>query len=245
MIRGIVLCLMSMVTTTQTWASEPSVLRIVTSEYPPFEYSEKGRITGKDTDTVRDVVIAMGFEPDIQLLPWIRAENQAQRGEADLIYSLTYSDQRNLHYYFTDPISEVRDVFFVHKDAGIQWQHLDDLVDLKIGVSASYSYAPVFMEWLELSGVRVTRVSHEQPELTSLKMLAYRRIDAFICERSVCDHLISQHSGLLPELTNLQALPKSVGEARPFRAAFSRLAPNAEALRDAFNQTLMELRSGS
>lgn len=216
-------------------------MQIVTSEYPPFEYSEDDRVVGTDTDLIRQVVKGMGYEPRIELLPWIRAEAKAMGGDATLVYSLTYSDARAVFYYFTDPINQVRDVFFAHRDSAIAWQTLDDLHDLRVGISASYSYAPEFMDWIERHTANITRVSHEQPELTSLKMLAHRRIDLFICEQSVCDHLLAKHVDDEPELARIGAIPGIVGESRPFRAAFSRQHPEGETLRDAFNRALREL----
>lgn len=226
-------------------ADDTPVMQIVTSEYPPFEYSEDGRITGVDTDTIRQVVEAMGYEPRIELLPWIRAEAKARRGEADLVYSLTYSDARAVFYHFTDPINQVKDVFFALRDSNIHWQTMDDLNDLRVGISASYSYAPEFMDWVERHPARVTQVSHEQPELTSLKMLVHGRIDLFICEQSVCEYLLKQHTDEAPELSRVGPIPGIVGESRPFRAAFSRQNPDGEALRDAFNRTLHELKQSS
>ncbi len=217
-------------------------MQIVTSEYPPFEYSEDGRVVGTDTDLIRQVVEAMGYEPRIELLPWIRAEAKARRGDATLVYSLTYSDARAAFYHFTDPINQVQDVFFAHRDSAIDWQTLDNLNGLRVGISASYSYAPEFMEWIERHPASVTRVSHEQPELTSLKMLVHRRIDLFICEQSVCEYLLEKHIGQEPELSKVGAIAGIVGESRPFRAAFSRKNPEGEALRDAFNQALRELK---
>lgn len=220
------------------FASGKPVMDIVTSEYPPFEYSEGGRVVGTDTDLVRQVVKAMGYEPRIELLPWIRAEAKARRGVADMVYSLTYSDARAAFYHFTDPINQAKDVFFAHRDSAIEWQTLNDLDDLRVGVSASYSYAPAFMEWIERHPGSVTQVSHEQPELTSLRMLVHRRIDLFICEQSVCEYLIEKHAVKEPTLAGLVAIPKVIGDSRPFRAAFSRRNPNGEKLRDAFNQAL-------
>ncbi|MEX0604672.1 substrate-binding periplasmic protein [Marinobacter sp.] len=220
-------------------------MQIVTSEYPPFEYSEGGRIVGSDTHVIRQVVEAMGYEPRIELLPWIRAEAKARRGEASMVYSLTYSDARAAFYHFTDPINQVQDMFFARQESDIAWQTLSDLDDLKIGVSASYSYAPEFMEWIEHHPDNVTRVSHEQPELTSLKMLVHRRIDLFICEQSVCGHLLNKHVVEEPELSRISAIPGIVGESRPFRAAFSRQNPEGQALRDAFNLALRELKQSS
>lgn len=221
------------------------VMQIVTSEYPPFEYSEDGRIVGTDTHVIRQVVEAMGYEPRIELLPWIRAEAQVRRGEADMVYSLTYSDARADFYHFTDPINQVQDVFFALRDSNIDWQTMDDLNDLRVGISASYSYAPEFMNWIEAYPAGVTRVSHEQPELTSLRMLVHRRIDLFICEQSVCEYLLAKYTDEEPELSRVRPIPGIVGESRPFRAAFSRQNPEGEALRDAFNRALHELKQFS
>ena len=223
------------------FADDMPVLEIVTSEYPPFEYSEAGKVVGMDTNIIRQVVEAMGYEPRIELLPWIRAEAKARRGEAEMVYSLTYSEARDNFYHFTDPINKVQDVFFARRDANIEWQTMDDLDDLRVGVSASYSYAPEFMDWIERHPDSVTRVSHEQPELTSLKMLVHRRIDLFICEQSVCEYLLKKHVNEDPELSRVEAVPGIVGEPRPFRAAFSRQNPEGKALRDSFNRALREL----
>ncbi len=223
------------------FADDRPVMQIVTSEYPPFEYSEDGRIAGTDTKVIRQVVEAMGYEPRIELLPWIRAEAKARRGDADMVYSLTHSDARAAHYHFTDPINQVHDMFFALRDANIDWQTMDDLNDLRVGISASYSYAPEFMEWIERHPASVTQVSHEQPELTSLKMLVHRRIDLFICERSVCEYLLEKHVDEEPELSRVRSIPGIVGARRPFRAAFSRRNPEGEVLRDAFNQALRKL----
>lgn len=217
-------------------------MQIVTSEYPPFEYSEDNRITGTDTHVIRQVVEAMGYQPRIELLPWIRAEAKARRGEADMIYSLTYSDARAAFYHFTDPINQVQDVFFALRDANLEWQTMDDLNDLRVGISASYSYAPELMDWIEGHPANVTRVSHEQPELISLKMLVHRRIDLFICEQSACEYLLEKYGDEEPGFARVRPLTGIVGESRSFRAAFSRQNPKGEALRDRFNRALRELK---
>ena len=221
----------------------PDVLRVVTSEYPPYEYLENGEVRGTHTETVRQVLSSMGYLPDIRLLPWARAEASARAGTSDMIYSLTYSRDLGRHYYFTAPLSQARDVFFKLKDRELQWQQLDDLAGLRIGLSASYSYAPEFMSWLAAGNARVTQISQQSPELTGLRMIARGRIDLFICEESVCSYLIEKHLAEFPELSKVGAIPSTVGPKRGFRAAFSRQHPRGEALRDEFNQALNDLRS--
>jgi polar amino acid transport system substrate-binding protein len=218
-------------------------MTVVTSIYPPYQYLDNGEVKGTHTETLRQVLTRMGYDPVFRLVPWARAEASARAGTADLIYSLTYSPNRARHYHFTNPISEARDVFFSLSDRGLQWQELDDLAGLKIGLSAFYSYAPEFMDWLAAGNARVIQISQESPELTGLKMIAYGRIDLFICEETVCRYLIDKHIADHPELANVSAMPRTVGEVRSFRAAFSRQHPTGEALRDGFNKVLTELKS--
>lgn len=234
--------LLSVLLPALTHADTP-ILSVVTSDYPPYEYLEDGEVRGTHTDTIRQVLSAMGYLPDIRILPWARAEASARAGTFDMIYSRTYSRDRARHYHFTAPLSQARDVFFALKGRDLQWQELDDLAGLRIGLSAAYSYAPEFMEWLAEGNARVTQISQVSPELTGLRMIAFGRIDLFICEETVCSYIIEEHLSEYPELSDVTALSGTVGVKRGFRAAFSRQHPRGEALRDEFNQALNDLRS--
>ena len=217
------------------------VLKVVTTEYPPFEYVEDGVLQGDDVDTVRTVLRAMGYEPKFQVLPWTRAEMMVRRGNADLLFSLTSSLERERHYLFTAPISSARDVLYGRKDAGLSWTSYEDLTDLSVGVTAGYSYAPEFMTWLRQGQSQVVSMNQENPDLAGLRMVAMGRVDVFICEEKACNHLIDANKGRYPELSRVTALPGVVGDERFFRAAFSRQRPDARALRDQFNQELERL----
>ncbi|MCG2582309.1 MAG: transporter substrate-binding domain-containing protein [Marinobacter sp.] len=219
----------------------PPILRIATSEYPPFEYLEDGALIGDDVTTVSAVLDRMGMEPVFFVVPWRRAEAWARNGSSDMIFSLTHSEERGRYYYFTAPINTARDVLFAREDSNIKWQTLDDLEGLRVGLSSSYSYAPEFMNWLETADVEVIRISQQKPDLTGLRMVANNRIDVFICEQSVCQFLLGKHQPEYPEIENIEAVPGMIGDERAFRAAFSRKHPDGEELRDRFNQALAEL----
>lgn len=217
------------------------VLKVVTTEYPPFEYVEDDVLKGYDVDTVRAVLEAMGYEPEFQVLPWTRAEMMVRRGNADLLFSLTSSPERERYYLFTAPISSARDVLYARKDAGLSWTSYNDLTHLSVGVTAGYSYAPEFMAWLEQGPAQVVTMNQENPDLAGLRMVAVGRVDVFICEEKACNHLINANKGRYPELSRVTNLPGVVGDERLFRAAFSRQHPNARALRSEFNQALERL----
>lgn len=219
------------------------VLNVVTSEYPPYEYLSDGEVVGEDTRIIRQVLSAMGYQANIRLLPWARAEALVKSGKADMLYSLTFSAARDQHYHFTDPISTAQDVFFKRQDRNLEWQTLDDLQGLNFGLSAAYSYAPEFMAWLFDGNARITRITHEHPELTGLRMVGLGRIDLFICEKLVCEYLLNQNSPDFQELSNVEQMPGKVGPQRSFRAGFSRKLSNGSELRDHFNAALIDIRN--
>jgi polar amino acid transport system substrate-binding protein len=227
-----------------TALGEHPELDVVTSEYPPYEYLENGEVTGEDTETVRRVLSDMGYDANIRVLPWARAEKLVRNGRADMLYSLTASETRQRYYFFTDPINAVQDVFFKRKNRDLQWQTFDDLKGLNFGLSAAYSYEPEFMDWLFNGNARITKITHEQPELTGLRLVGLGRIDLFICEQSVCEYLLEKHAPEFTELAGVARMPGNVGPERSFRAAFSRKLENGRELRDQFNAALENINTG-
>ncbi|TGN38688.1 substrate-binding periplasmic protein [Marinobacter confluentis] len=225
--------------------AEQPVIEVVTSEYPPYEYLRDGEVVGDDTRIIRRVLAEMGYQANIRILPWARAEQLARNGRADMLYSLTFSETRDRHYYFTAPINAAQDVFYKRRNHDLQWQTLDDLAGLNFGLSAAYSYAPEFMDWLFDGNARMTKITHEKPELTGLRLVGLGRIDLFICELSVCDYLLEQNVSQHQELANVERMAGDVGPERSFRAAFSRKLPNGRELRDEFNAALKKIRASA
>jgi polar amino acid transport system substrate-binding protein len=226
-----------------TVLGEKPVIDVVTSEYPPYGYLSDGEVVGEDTSLIRRVLSDMGYQANIRVLPWVRAEQLVRTGRADMLYQLTFSETRERHYYFTGPINTAQDVFFKRKDRALEWQTLNDLAGLNFGLSAAYSYAPEFMDWLSNGNAYITKIPHEQPELTGLRMVSLGRIDLFICERSVCEYLLKESTSQFQELADVERMPGHVGPERNFRAAFSRKLPNGQELRDEFNAALKQIRT--
>jgi hypothetical protein len=69
-------------------------LTILTEEYPPFNYSQEGKITGVSTEVVQHVMAATGYEYTIKSLPWSEAYEKAQKEKNTLIYSISRRKKR-------------------------------------------------------------------------------------------------------------------------------------------------------
>ncbi|KAA3654590.1 MAG: amino acid ABC transporter substrate-binding protein [Proteobacteria bacterium] len=69
-------------------------IRVVTEEYPPYNYARDGDVHGVSTAVVRAVLAEAGIEAPIQLMPWARAYDLALHTENVLIYSITRTPAR-------------------------------------------------------------------------------------------------------------------------------------------------------
>ncbi|MFF7706670.1 hypothetical protein [Pseudomonas sp. NPDC007930] len=62
-----------------TRADEAPGLEVVTEELPPYNMTEKGRVTGLSTDVVKALMLQAGVSANSQVVRWARAYDRAQR----------------------------------------------------------------------------------------------------------------------------------------------------------------------
>jgi polar amino acid transport system substrate-binding protein len=77
-----------------TGAARAETLKVLTEEFPPYNYTENGRITGFSTAVVQAVLKEAQLQGDFQSLPWARAYETAQTSDSVLIYSIARNPQR-------------------------------------------------------------------------------------------------------------------------------------------------------
>lgn len=75
-------------------ASAADTVRIVTEEFPPYNLTQNGRITGLSTEVVEAVLKEIKLEGSFQSMPWARAYDIALGSENVLIYSITRTPNR-------------------------------------------------------------------------------------------------------------------------------------------------------
>ncbi|WP_250659263.1 substrate-binding periplasmic protein [Alkalimarinus coralli] len=232
----VALMLIGLLPVSASIASEP--LPVGVSPFPPFKYVEDGKVVGSDTEIVIEVLKQMGYQADIYSHPWKRILTEAKSGKYALIYTFTRNEEREKYFYFSDPISAIRDVFFKQADRAIQWDTLDDLRPFIVSASEGYNYHESFNNAAKEGVFKVSWTLGHEPELTHLKLLKAGRVDLAICEVSVCQFLIRKYPD---EFSNIDFIDRSVGSTRAFYAGFSKAWPGSKALVKAFNKALGDL----
>jgi len=213
----------------------PSTLPIATASFPPFKFRDQltGKIVGFDTELVTEVFKGIGITPNIDMLPFKRADSKTRMAEYAAYYSFTKNKEREKYYYFSNAISSVQDFIFFNKSSNISWTIYEDLKNLKLGYSEKYNYDKNFLKTIK----NKFPILHENNEFHLLSLLVNNRFDMIICEVSVCLYLIKQNP---QKFKNVSYFNKPVGiqEPRAFYIGFSKKWPRAKEIRDAFNDSL-------
>lgn len=110
--------------------------KIMTEEYPPFNYSQDGKVTGLSTDIIIELAKKIGHPEDIEMLPWARAYGLIQQKDGLILYSMTRTEAREDMFKWVGPVAPNSWVFFAKKGSGITLGSLEDAK--KVGKIGTY-----------------------------------------------------------------------------------------------------------
>ncbi|MCK5313431.1 MAG: transporter substrate-binding domain-containing protein [Desulfobacteraceae bacterium] len=157
-------------------------------DFPPYEYEKDGKPAGIQVAIVKTLFERADISLKLQPLPFKRAYERAEHGEIDGLFNF-YKIKKRLPYFdYSEPVIENPLVFFVRKDSNIQFNTIEDLRGLKVGVMRGYTYGEGFDE--SPLFFRESTNSH----LSNFKKLLSRRIDAYCCDKLVGIHVARQYN---------------------------------------------------
>jgi polar amino acid transport system substrate-binding protein len=218
--------------------AQPS-LRLVTETFVPYTYAVDGRAAGPMVDVLQAACARLEWRCEVEVLPWRRALNAAQRGDVDGIFTVTDSPERRQYFHLSPPIIDSRYVLFARQ--GSSFQYAGEPQSLAGRVIGAYgpSGTALALEQL-IHAVPQARSEIEPDNRTALRKLAGGRYGAdglVLANESVAQHLLREDG-----IRNVQP----AGFVRSFGYAFglSRQGVTLDRAR-LFAKTLTELcRSG-
>jgi len=95
--------------------SAPRV-RVVTEDFPPYNFEEQGAVKGAATEVVRAVLERAGLQRPIEVLPWRRALDSALNEPNTLIYSVARTEGREHQLAWLGRICDRRLVLYCLKE---------------------------------------------------------------------------------------------------------------------------------
>ncbi|WP_394247029.1 substrate-binding periplasmic protein [Vibrio profundi] len=129
--------LMLMAYSTLAISQSLNTLTYLTEEYPPYNFSEEGKVTGIAVDLLLSASKEVGeeiFDDDIALQPWARAYRSTLIKRDTVLFSTTRTTLRENLFYWVGPIVETRIVILAKKSHEIKIENAMDLAQYRIGV---------------------------------------------------------------------------------------------------------------
>ena len=110
--------------------------KIMTEEYPPYNYTEDGKLTGLSSEVVRALLTKVNHPDNIEVLPWSRSYNLIQKKSGYILFSTTRTEARENMFKWVGPLAPNTWCFYAKKGSGIKINSLEEAK--KIGAIGTY-----------------------------------------------------------------------------------------------------------
>lgn len=182
-------------------ADEP--LRVVTEEFPPYNFIDKGRVTGLATEVVEAVLKEIGVRATIQSMPWARAYDIARNGENVLIYSITRTAEREKMFKWIGPVAPADWALFALRGHEVP---LKQLADAKAYRTATVN-EDAGEQYLVANGFVIgANLQSSNKYAFNYEKLRGGRVDLWVANGLVAAHLVRE-AGDDPTKVLVRALP--------------------------------------
>lgn len=217
-------------------------INLTSGEWPPYLSIDlaKGGIAAQ---IVSEAFAQQGIKTYYGYYPWKRSYEYARRGYGAASFkwhgSLAWikTEQRERHFWFSDPIVSGNEVLFSLKSKPVHWQKIEDLEGITIGGTLFAAY-PTLEIAARSKLITLDKVGDYQ---SLFERLLYQRIDAIALTKTVALHYMTNH---LSEVEIQQiTYSETLVEQRHFRLMLSKKHSENLHYLQQFNQGLQKLKT--
>jgi len=116
---------------TWTQMASASNYELQTEEFPPFGYTENGKLSGLSVEIVREILKKMDDSHRIYVRPWARAYRNTLRGPKKILFSMARNKDRESLFKWVGPLVSDRVFFYKKRDTSISIKNLSDAKKVK------------------------------------------------------------------------------------------------------------------
>lgn len=165
-------------------------LHFLTEEFPPYNYLEKGQLTGSSPEILSALLTQLKVPQslqDVKVLPWARAYSEVQSDPWACLFSTTKTKEREPLFQWVGPISPARNVVVTLASRHLILPKGESLAQTQWTFGAVRDDAGE--QLLVDHNVPTSQISLTTNAIQALEMLNSGRIDAFAYDESVIDWL--------------------------------------------------------
>ncbi len=163
--------------------AQDKTFSLITGDWYPY-IGGKLKNKGWTMEVAKAALESQGYVATLRLVPWQRAMAESKQGASDALFLSFYVKEREQWYVFSDPIGQVRTGFFALKSNFIQFESLQKLKGLTVGLTRGAAVSSDFD--------RASYLKKEETadDLSSLRKLLRGRIDLFAGPELVGKHIM-------------------------------------------------------
>lgn len=167
-------------------------LTILTEEFPPYNYTEDGRVRGISTDILRLMLAEAGMDvpaQSFQVLPWSRAYQDVLSRPDTLLFSVTRTKERESLFKWIGPIAPNRNVLLARKDRHLVIGDFSQTLNLRVGAIRDDAGEQLLVAW----GYPLKWIDLTSDARSNMLKLENGRIDLFAYPETVFKWLVAQN----------------------------------------------------
>lgn len=196
------------------------------AEFPPFEYLEKGEVTGFDIELVNEIGKVMDADVKVLDMSFDGLLPALQMKKVDLVIAgMTATEERKKTVSFTQPYYIASQVIIV-KEGNNSIKSFDDLKGKKVAVMLGFTGDTIVSE---IEGVNVERFNAAYAGIMALQA---DKVEAVVLDSEPAKNYVKQNPGLV--------LAEADAEQEEYAIA---LRKNDKALLEKVEKALAELKA--
>lgn len=223
------LFIVSPILSAQNQNTRPTIIIRGDQNYPPYEFiNDQGVVDGYNVDLIKAIMNNLGYDYQIELLPWNEALDLLKSKRIDLLMGVSFSLERLDQYIFSIPHCYIRQTL-VCENHKPQITSLEQLLNKKVVIQdGSLAY-----EVLKKSGI-TDNIIQKSDIRVGLKELSQGKHDVAICEEYITKYSIKKYG-----YNNLNHY--IISDIKPQQYSFAIRKDNLELLKEV-NEALKNLK---
>lgn len=178
------------------WAQTVDDLVLMTEEFPPYNFSEKGLVQGSSVEILELLLKKMNSRlsrKDIQVLPWARSYRTLSEQKNTVLFAMTRTEERERLFKWVGPISTAKNVLIALSSRSIIIKGPEEIFNYRIGTVKNDAGEQLVLS----AGADPSKIEGVSSAIQNILKLKAQRIDLIAYDENVASWLTLQE-GLNP-----------------------------------------------
>ncbi len=159
--------------------SRAETITFVADLWPPFNDTPDSESEGYMVDVARAVFEPLGYTVEYSLMPWNRSIIESRKGRFNAIIGASKNDAGDF-IFPEEELGRNKLSFYVHKNAKWQYEGINSLEDVYLGVINGYDYRDWFINYQQNHPSKIYVQHGNTPLRENIHLLLNGRIDAIV-----------------------------------------------------------------